>query len=69
VEHVECGINGTLVIDLTCFTYIPPIFIRKFLFYPQQQITEICVLIRRKKNVEYAAEIYKNIVKNYLNFK
>jgi len=50
----------------------PPIFIRKFLFYPQQQITETCVnkvLIKKEKNAEYAAEIRKNIIKNYLNFK
>jgi len=57
------------VIGSPCFTYISLIFIRKFLFYPQQQITETCMLIKKEENAEYAAEIRKNIYKNYLNFK
>jgi len=50
-EYAKCGIGGTLVIGSTCFTYVPPIFIRN---------NELNLCVNKEgKNAEYAA---KNIL-------
>jgi len=69
MRNMELAERSWLVRSWSCFTYISLIFISEFLFYSQQQITETCVLIKKEKNAHYAAEIRKNIIKNYLNFK